>query len=78
MEETMVLQKRDGDKWIETARTNDYTSIYYHLARDIAAKKLNGCTWIKSIKRVQLYNGFIKIIVTQFNNYRTIYVVKEF
>lgn len=77
MNESRVQEQMINGKWTQTAKTEDYTTIYYSLARDLTAKKINGCTWIKSIKRVQLYTGYIKIIVTLFNGYRTIYTVKD-
>ncbi len=63
-------------KTYEATHTNDNVAeVYERLAQDLISKKLNGCRWIKSIKRVQLYNGFVKIIVTYDNDCRNTYTI---
>jgi hypothetical protein len=63
-------------KTYEATYTNDNAAeVYERLAQDLISKKLNECRWIKSIKRVQLYNGFVKIIVTYDNDCRNTYTI---
>lgn len=51
--------------------------VYKSLASELIAKKINCCSYIKSIKRRQLYNGFIEITVNYDNGGRRIYTVKN-
>lgn len=48
--------KQDG-KYVETYRTEDPATVYEKLATELIAKKINECTWIKSITRVNLFDG---------------------
>lgn len=74
---TRVYQEKNGRTW-ETKHTDtDATSVYEWLSNELIAKKLNGCTWIKSIKRVNLYDGNQKITVTYDHGGRSVYTVKN-
>lgn len=61
----------------ETFYTTNTITIYRSLANDLIAKKINKCTYIKSIKRQQLYTGFINIIIKLDLGYKIVYHVKE-
>lgn len=72
-----VTEQKEGRKWKEIWRDTDPREIYDRLAHDLIAKKLNGCTYIRSVKRVQHYDGFITIIVTYGDNVRTFYTIED-
>ena len=64
-------------KYVLTWYTNDAEQIYNDLTHELIAKKLCSCSYIKSIKRVQLYNGYIRIIVQYDNDCRRIYTITD-
>lgn len=74
---TRTCEEKINGKYIETFRTTDAEEIYKDLALVMISKKINGCTWVKSIKRIQRYDGTQKIIVTHGNGCRDIYIVAD-
>lgn len=74
---TRIVQIKNGRGWTETYRDENPATIYDSLAHDLIAKKVNACTWIKSVKRVPQYNGLQTITVTYDNGCRSIYVVTD-
>lgn len=75
--EKLTVYIKNGKNYIETYSSNDPETIYKRLSGEMIAKKLNCCKWIKSIKRVNLYNGYQKIIVLQENNIKSEYIIKD-
>lgn len=78
--EMKVIEVKKNGKYIPSENCTPKTSpqeIYTDLSRDLIAKKLCKCTYINSITRCNLYDGFIKITVTYNNNVRAIYTIKE-
>ena len=73
----MTIEVKKGKTYEVTNVVEDRTEVYESLARDMVNKKLCACTYIKSIKRIQLYNGYEKIIVNYDNNVRCIYVIES-
>lgn len=73
-----IAQVKRNNAWIDTFSDYNETDVYKSLSRDLIAKKINQCRYIKSIKRRQNYNGYITIIVTYDNNVRSVYTVKEY
>ena len=73
----MTIEVKNGKTYEVTNVIEDRTEIYESLARDLVNKKLCSCTYIKSIKRVNLYTGFEKITVTYDNDVRRIYVIES-
>jgi hypothetical protein len=71
------VETKEKSKWVIKNECTDEKEVYKQLTHDLISKKLNNCTYIKSIKRVQLYNGFIKIYVNYDNQVRRIYTVEE-
>lgn len=55
----------------------DTAIIFRRLAGDLIHKKINNGKYIRSIKRVNLYNGYIKITVYQPGDVKTEYIIKE-
>ena len=70
-----IAQKKAGKTWVGTYTDTDIASVYKSLSHDLIAKKINACTYIKSIKRIQNYDGTNTIIVTYDNNVRSVYTI---
>ena len=75
MEIKKVTQKKDGNAWIDTYTDNNPETVYKSLASDLIAKKINKCTYIKSIKRVQRYE-YVEIIVLYESDIRSVYYLE--
>lgn len=67
----IAYTKKDKN-WIVSFTDNNECSVYKSLASDLTAKKLNGCSYIKSIKRVQRYTH-CEITVTYDTNNKNVY-----
>ena len=70
-------QIKNGKKWETVWESDNAETVYKDLSSELIAKKINACLYIKSIKRVQLYNGFINIIVNYDNGNRRVYHIKN-
>lgn len=68
-------QAKVGSEYVTKWTTEDEARIYDDLAHELIAKKVNKCLWIRSIKRLPLYNGYDHIIVTYDHGGRRIYTV---
>lgn len=77
MEIKRTVEIKEGRVWRETHTNTNPGEVYQDLAGDLIAKKINGCTYIRSIKRTPLYNGFQKIVVSYDNGVRATYIVKN-
>lgn len=75
--EKMTVYIKENKKYIETYTTTDTIIIYQRLTNTLIAKKINACKWIQSIKRVNLYNGYQKIIVIENNGCKSEYIIKD-
>ena len=75
--EKLTVYIKEGKNYIETYSTTDAETIYKRLAAELIAKKINCCNWIRSIKRVNLYNGYQKIIVLETNNCKSEFIIKN-
>ena len=73
----MVTEVKENGKYKVSYTYDDALYIYDRLAHDMIAKKINRCTWITSIKRTPLYNGFDRITVTYNNKVRNIYTIES-
>ena len=73
----MTIEVKNGKNYEVTRVCEDRAEVYESLARDMVNKKICCCTYIKSIKRIQLYNGFEKIIVNYDNDVRTTYTIES-
>ena len=76
-ENKKTVELKQGNKWIEEYTTTNDIEIYQSLSSDLIAKKINQCSYIKSIKRTPLYDGYQKILITYSNNCRAFYIVKD-
>ena len=70
-----TVELKNGRNWEVHHVETDAAEIYEALARDLIAKKLHKCTYIKSIKHVCNYDGTQTITITYDNNCRSIYTV---
>ena len=70
-----VIEIKNGSKWGLSHVVTDETEIYKCLSTDLIAKKLNNCSYIKSIKRIPNYDGTQTITVDYGNGCRSIYTV---
>lgn len=75
--EKLTVYIKDGKNYVETYSSTDPETIYKRLTSCLIAKKINCCKWIRSIKRVNLYNGYQKITVLQDNGVKDEYIVKD-
>lgn len=48
----IAYKKENNNKWSVTYTDNNECNVFRSLAADLTAKKVNKCTYIKSIKRV--------------------------
>ena len=63
MKANYIYQEKTKGGYIETYRQDDEIAVYSELAAELIAKKINSCSWIRSIQRKPLYNGFDEITV---------------
>lgn len=73
----VTFEEKQGNKYVQTWASNDEAQIYNDLAHELISKKINQCTWIKSIKRTQLYNGYQKIVVYYDHGGRRVYTITD-
>ena len=72
-----VTESKKNGKYEVTYTLTDVTEVYKSLAQALIAKKINNCSYIKSIKRVNNYDGTQNITITYDNNVRNIYTVEQ-
>lgn len=68
-------QHKEGRNYVTEFVCEDVRRVYDDLAHELISKKINSCTWIRSIKRTPLYNGFDRITVTYDHGGRRVYTV---
>ena len=71
-----MVRMQDG-KWAVPFRTTDAEYIYKDLAKCLIDKKINKCTYIRSIKRIPNYDGTQTIVVTHDNGVKAVYTVEN-
>lgn len=74
--EVMIIEKRNGKTWETVNVYTDPVKIYESLAKDMIAKKLHKCTYIKTIKDVCNYDGTRNITVAYDNGVRRVYTIE--
>lgn len=72
-----VVEVKEGKKYVESMRQTDPATVYEYLSKELIAKKINQCTYIRSIKRQNNYDGTQNITVTYDNNVRAIYTITD-
>ncbi len=68
-------EEKQGREYVTTWETEDAAQVYEDFAHELIAKKIHACTWIKSIKRMPLYTGFDRFIVTYDHGGRRVYTI---
>ena len=76
MDTKLTVYVKKGNKWLHSYNTTDARQVYKSLATDLLNQKL-GCNYIKSIRRVSLYNGYQKVTTYYDNNTKTVYIVEN-
>lgn len=75
MQDTRTIEVKNGKKWdvsfIETE------NVHSNLSTDLIAKKIDGCTWIKSIRNTYHGNGTRTILVDYGNGTRARYFLHK-
>lgn len=72
-----TTEVKKAGKYVAEYTTTNEKEIYEELALAMISKKINNCSWIKSIKRTPLYNGTQKVTITFDNDCRNIYIVSD-
>ncbi|MCR4671956.1 MAG: hypothetical protein K5637_01800 [Lachnospiraceae bacterium] len=73
-----VVYCKQGNQWVpDQYIEDDPGEVYRKLARDMVAKKLHQCTYIKSIKDACNCDGTRDITITYDNNVRAVYTVED-
>jgi hypothetical protein len=62
--------------WVEAHTITDEATVYARLSEDLIAKKINKCLYIKSIKRVNNYDGTQNITAVYDHGVKVVYTVK--
>ena len=75
-EKIQVLYYEKGN-FSPSWKSEDVAKVYKDLAEELINKKINACTYIKSIRREQLYNGFINITVLYDHGGKRIYTINN-
>jgi len=74
----MTMYRKEGKEYIATYFSDDPYHVTESLQNALIAKYLQKCTYIKSIKREQIFNGFIRVIVYyDCCNSKCVYIVKN-
>ena len=72
-----IMQEKQGKQWIDTFTSDNAIDVYKWLCSDLIAKKLNQCTYIKSIKRTPLYDGTQQIIINYSSTRRAVFIIDQ-
>jgi tRNA(Ile)-lysidine synthase TilS/MesJ len=76
METKRVFEVKKGRAWCESVVITDPVEVYKFLAEELIAKKINACSYIRSIKRTNLYNGYQKIVISYDYGGRAVYTIR--
>lgn len=68
-------QERNGKQYETKYIDTNAETVYEDLSHELIAKKICGCTWIKRIERVNMYDGTERITVTYDHGGRSVYTV---
>ena len=72
-----TYEKKTSNGYVAVWVTTDEKQVYSDLAHELISKKINACSYIRSIKRTPLYYGAQKITVTYDHGGRRIYIVSD-
>ena len=74
--EMYVCEVLENGKYHVTFTETDPNCVHESLMKDLIAKKLHKCSYIRSIKDVPNYDGTRNIVVYYDNGFRNTYTVK--
>lgn len=69
---TAVLEKKESKSY-SFVSTKVGKEIMESLAKELYSHYVLKAKWIKSVKRIPKYDGFQHIIITYYNDFRTVY-----
>lgn len=72
----MITEMKKARSWKVIWETDNEARVHEELMRDLVAKKLHECTYIKSIKETTDYTGYRTITVTYDNDTRRRYRIR--
>ena len=68
---------KNGRNWELSHTTTNTAEVYKDLANALISKKINCCLYIKSIKKIPLYNGLQRIDILYDNGVKVVYTVAD-
>ena len=68
---------KSGRNYELTYTNTNAAEVYADLAQAMISKKLNGCSYIRSIKRVPLYNGYQRIDILYTNETKVAFTIAD-
>lgn len=71
-----IVEKKVGRAYEVQTVITDKATIHESLMKELIAKKLHQCRWIKSIRDSCNYDGTRDITVTYDNGFRSVYTVE--
>lgn len=77
MEVSKQVYVKNGRNWELSHTTTNAAEVYKDLADALISKKINACLYIKSIKRIPLYNGLQRIDVLYTNDTKVTFTVAD-
>ena len=77
MEVSKQVYVKEGREWKLDHINTNAAEVYKGLADALISKKINCCLYIKSIKRIPLYNGFQRINVLYDNGVKVVFTVAD-
>ena len=72
---SMTNYVKEGRNWKESYTNTNPADVYESLSLALINKKIHSCSYIKSIKRVNNYDGTQSITVNYDNGVKTVYIV---
>ena len=77
MEVSKQVYVKNGRNYELSHTTTNSEEVYKDLAQALISKKINCCLYIRSIKRIPLYNGFQRIDVLYDNGVKVVFTVAD-
>lgn len=77
LEVSKTVYVKEGREWKQSHTTTNAAEVYKDLADALISKKINCCLYIKSIKRIPLYNGLQRIDVLYTNETKVTFTVAD-
>lgn len=66
----------DGYEVIADTKEGE-AAVYERLSSYLVSKYIHKASWVKNIKRTNLYDGTQKIVITQDNDFRMEFIIPE-